>query len=129
MREDLQGDRFWRYQQAVSPGLQEYIEALALAHYLETGKLIGYSDVQATLCRDAEDSSEILFPLPMDDYLLGASDVTGELMRFAITAIGRRGGRGTARSVSDFVRNCKAGMHTLVFFLHCGGRGVLHTWY
>ncbi|OCB85234.1 Translin [Sanghuangporus baumii] len=107
MREDLQGDRFWRYQQAVSPGLQEYIEALALAHYFETGlgKLIGYSGVQESLC--AEDG-EKLFPLPMDDYLLGVSDVTGELMRFAITSIGRRGGRGTARAVSDFVRNCKA---------------------
>ena len=87
--------------------MQEYIEALALAHYFETGlgKLIGYSGVQETLSLDGVK----LFPLPMDDYLLGVSDVTGELMRFAITAIGRRGGRGKARTVSDFVRNCKAG--------------------
>ena len=37
------------------------------------------------------------------------SDLTGELMRFAITAIGRRAGRQIAREVCDFVRNCKAG--------------------
>ncbi|EJD04301.1 Translin [Fomitiporia mediterranea MF3/22] len=111
MREDLEGSRFWHYQQAISPGLQEYIEALAFAHYVETGRLIGYHDVQNSLCcNDDENRKENvkLFPLPMDDYLLGVSDVTGELMRFAITAIGRRGGRGTARAVSDFVRNCKA---------------------
>ncbi|KAL5518646.1 hypothetical protein ACEPAH_329 [Sanghuangporus vaninii] len=127
MREDLQGDRFWRYQQAVSPGLQEYIEALALAHYFETGlgKLIGYSGVQESLC--AEDG-EKLFPLPMDDYLLGVSDVTGELMRFAITSIGRRGGRGTARAVSDFVRNCKADFEGFTPYVrHLGKKQAVTT--
>lgn len=49
------------------------------------------------------------FPLPLEEYLLGVSDLTGELMRFAITAIARRGGRQKAGEVSDFVRHCKAG--------------------
>lgn len=40
---------------------------------------------------------------------MGVSDLTGELMRFAITAIARRGGRQKAGEVSDFVRHCKAG--------------------
>lgn len=156
MREDLEGDRFWRYQAAISPGLQEYIEALAFAHYLEHGTLVSYLQVQATLrytltgssqnekenkgrdkgeishSRDSdgdrtgddgnpegkgENDSETgggerqkeLFKLPYDDYLLGVSDLTGELMRFAISAITSRGGRQVARQVSDFVRNCKAG--------------------
>ena len=113
MRDDLEGERFWRYEQAVSPGLQEYIEALALAYYYETGKLIGHDGVQDSLRSGEDGKGERLFPVPLNDYLLGVSDVTGELMRFAITAIGRRGGRGTARTVSDFVRNCKAGMSRL----------------
>lgn len=50
------------------------------------------------------------FPLPLEDYLLGLADLTGELMRFAIAAIPRRGGRQKASDVCSFVRACKAGM-------------------
>ena len=46
---ELQGDKFWRYQQQVSPGLQEYIEALSFANFLENGSLITFDQVQATL--------------------------------------------------------------------------------
>jgi predicted translin family RNA/ssDNA-binding protein len=49
IREEVTGDRFWRYQRNVSPGLQEYIEALSFIHYLDTGKLISFDDVQRTL--------------------------------------------------------------------------------
>lgn len=46
---ELQGDRFWRYQRQVSPGLQEYIEALSFANFLDHGSLITFDQVQATL--------------------------------------------------------------------------------
>lgn len=49
------------------------------------------------------------FPLPLEDYLLGLSDLTGELMRYAISAISRRGGRTKAQDVCTFVRSCRAG--------------------
>jgi predicted translin family RNA/ssDNA-binding protein len=49
MSEEITGDRFWRHQRQVSPGLQEYIEALSFAHYLDHGKLITFTDVQKTL--------------------------------------------------------------------------------
>lgn len=49
MREEVAGDRFWRYQRNVSPGLQEYIEALSFAHYLECQTLISYAEVQRSL--------------------------------------------------------------------------------
>lgn len=49
MKPELHGDRFWRYQHQVSPGLQEYIEALSFAHYLDRGTLITFDDVQQTL--------------------------------------------------------------------------------
>jgi predicted translin family RNA/ssDNA-binding protein len=31
---ELEGENFWQYQKMVSPGLQEYIEALSFAQYL-----------------------------------------------------------------------------------------------
>ena len=46
---ELQGDKFWRYQRQVSPGLQEYIEALSFAYFLDHGSLITFDQVQATL--------------------------------------------------------------------------------
>lgn len=49
MRDELHGDRFWRYQRQVSAGLQEYIEALSFAHYLETGRLVSFDEVQREL--------------------------------------------------------------------------------
>jgi hypothetical protein len=49
LRQELEGNRFWRYQSQVSPGLQEYIEALGFAHYLEYGSLITFDQVQQTL--------------------------------------------------------------------------------
>ncbi|TFY83727.1 hypothetical protein EWM64_g272 [Hericium alpestre] len=132
MRPELEGDRFWRYQSNVSPGLQEYIEALSFTHYLEQGTLISYAGVQVSLS-DATtgpvsfrnvhpsvcgfilsvNSSPVLaawqyFTLPVSDYLLGVSDLTGELMRFAISAIAKRGGRTKASEVCAFVRSCKA---------------------
>lgn len=49
LKDELQGDRFWRYERQVSPGLQEYIEALSFTHYLEHGTLIKFEQVQDTL--------------------------------------------------------------------------------
>lgn len=50
MKDELKGDRFWRYQRQVSPGLQEYIEALSFTHFLEHGSLVTFDQVQQTLC-------------------------------------------------------------------------------
>ncbi|KAA1468542.1 Translin [Dentipellis sp. KUC8613] len=105
MAPELAGDRFWHYQPNVSPGLQEYIEALSFAHYLEHRSLITYAAVQRSL---SDDVGGPYFPLPVSDYLLGLSDLTGELMRFAISAIAKRGGRSKASEVCAFVRGCKA---------------------
>ena len=49
------------------------------------------------------------FPLPISDYILGLADLTGELMRFAISGITKKGGRSNVITMAAFVRNCKAG--------------------
>lgn len=135
MREEVAGDRFWRYQRNVSPGLQEYIEALSFAHYLEFRTLISYDEVQKTISDEdgkpvrftiasavpqCLTSSTQYFPLPMEDYLLGLADLTGELMRYAISSISRRGGRSKASEVCVFVRGCKAGKHPTLFIVVLG---------
>jgi len=102
---ELQGDKFWRYQRQVSPGLQEYIEALSFAYFLDHGSLITFDQVQATL---SDPNGIPYFPLPISDYFLGLSDLTGELMRFAISGISHRGGREKASDVCAFVREFKA---------------------
>ncbi|KAJ3490474.1 hypothetical protein NLI96_g1379 [Meripilus lineatus] len=102
---EIQGDMFWKYHKNVSPGLQEYIEALSFTHYLETGNLITYDQVQASI---SDDAGNPYFPLPLEDYLLGLSDLTGELMRYAISAISQHGGRTKASQVCTFVREFRA---------------------
>lgn len=106
MAHELSGDKFWRYQRAVSPGLQEYLEALSLAHYLDKGTLITFQEAQRTI---SDDQGVPYFPLDMEDYLLGLSDLTGELMRLAISGIARKGGRAQAINICAFVRLCKSG--------------------
>lgn len=55
-------------------------------------------------------SAPQFFPLTVSDYLLGLSDLTGELMRFAISGLSsHKGGRAKAAQVCAFVRACKAG--------------------
>lgn len=59
------------------------IEAASFLHFLEQDALISYEDVQALL---VVDGLQCVYVTPMR-YLLGLSDLTGELMRYAINAI------------------------------------------
>ncbi|KAH9487108.1 Translin-associated protein X [Psilocybe cubensis] len=114
LQPELEGDKYWRYQRQVSPGLQEYIEALSFAHYLDHGTLITFDEVQKTLM--TADGVKF-FPLTVSDYLLGLSDLTGELMRFAISGIANKGGRQKASEVCAFVRRCKADFEGLTPYI------------
>jgi len=107
---ELAGPHFWRYANNVSSGLQEYIEALSFVHYVECGRLVSYERVQANLC---DDTGQPLFPLPFSDYVLGICDLTGELMRLAISSISKPNGRMRASKISLFVRGCRTDFETL----------------
>ena len=80
---DLQGINSWRYQKQISGGCQEFVEAISFHHYLETQTLITHAEAQALIPGGVE--------LTADDYVLGLFDLTGELMRFAITNIATNG--------------------------------------
>lgn len=101
---ELQGDLFWRHHRAISPSLQEYVEATSFAWYLGHSTLVSFSQVQQEL---SDENGVPFFPLPLEDYLCGLSDLTGELMRLAISGIARKGGRDRARQICGIVRECR----------------------
>ncbi|KAI9762492.1 MAG: hypothetical protein M1835_008029 [Candelina submexicana] len=80
---DLQGLNSWRYQRQISPGIQEYIEAVSFSHYLQHQTLMTYPEAASSVPGGIQ--------LTEDDYVLGLFDLVGELMRFAITAMATSG--------------------------------------
>ena len=80
---ELHGSNAWRYQRQVSSCIQEFIEALSFWHYLETQTLLRYSEAQAQIPYNVM--------LTEEDYALGLFDLSGELMRFAITSMATTG--------------------------------------
>lgn len=104
---------FHRHHQQITPGLQEYIEAISFLHYLEKGCMIPWEAVQADVA-----------PLPVtpSDYVLGLSDLTGELMRLAITGLSSPGGRQRVMGICRFVRECRADFQRLVPYIYGLGK-------
>ena len=80
---DLQGINAWRYQRQISPGIQEYVEAMSFQHYLRHQTLITFDQAQHQIAPGIS--------LVEHDYLLGLFDLVGELMRFAITSMATHG--------------------------------------
>lgn len=93
---ELQNSSRYLHAKAISPGLQEFIEAKTFQHLLEHGVLTTCGKVQNEFTysikqkSDAEsEESDVIVEtlLPMTDFLLGIADLTGELMRRAINSI------------------------------------------
>ena len=60
------------------------MEAALFEHYLTTGTLLSYESA-------AEQLKALGVGLSVEDYVLGVFDYTGEVMRFAITAMATSG--------------------------------------
>lgn len=86
---DLQGLNTYRYARNITGGNQEYMEAACFEHYLTTGSLLTYEEACAQLRGLGGEGGPV--DLSVEDYLLGVFDMTGELMRFAITAMATDG--------------------------------------
>uniref|UniRef100_A0A093UQC0 Translin-associated protein X n=1 Tax=Talaromyces marneffei PM1 TaxID=1077442 RepID=A0A093UQC0_TALMA len=80
---ELTGANSWRYQRQVSGGIQEFIEAISFEHYIQTQSLITRDEVAARLPEG--------IIVTEDDYLMGIYDLTGEMMRFAVTTLSTGG--------------------------------------
>lgn len=82
---DVQGINAWRYQRQVSPGMQEYVEALAFERYLTSGDMVDLTT------SGHFDNVLVDNKVTEDDYVLGLCDLTGEMMRFAVTSMATNG--------------------------------------
>ncbi|BEI92687.1 uncharacterized protein CcaverHIS019_0503150 [Cutaneotrichosporon cavernicola] len=102
--EDAGAENFWKFNRQVSPGLEEYIEGYSFLYYLETGDLVSLPDLQKALV--SEETGENLVVITPEDYILGMSDLTGELMRYATNALST-GDHNTPLAVCNFVRVVK----------------------
>ncbi|RKP39159.1 Translin [Dimargaris cristalligena] len=83
---ELQGSNRWRYGSTFTGGLQEYIEALALWVFLAEQRLITLAEVESRL-NEFSKAQIVHIPVGPIDYVLGVSDVAGELMRYAINSL------------------------------------------
>lgn len=80
------------------------IEAISFLHFLEHTLLISLEQVQAFFIEDGK----IIFPIPISRYLLGLSDLTGELMRFATNAVGSGGASDIVLIVLNLIRDLRS---------------------
>lgn len=71
---------WWQFARNVSPGLQEFLEAVSFLHYIEAKELISPEQLRERL---ADDAGHPVLTVPAEDYVLGISDLSGELMRYA----------------------------------------------
>lgn len=86
---DLQGLNTYRYARNITGGNQEWMEAVSFQHYLITGSLISYDEAKQMLHDLGGEGGPV--DLSLEDWLLGIFDMTGELMRFAITSMATEG--------------------------------------
>lgn len=74
---ELQNSNAARYQRNISPGIQEYVEAITFRYYIQNQSIPTLEETQ-TMIQSVE--------LTASDYILGIADLTGELARRAITS-------------------------------------------
>ena len=102
---DVQGSDAFRYARNISGGLQEYVEAIAFQHYLESQQLLSYEAASARINNMTAEQDQ--YQLGIEDYVLGILDATGEMMRFAITTMALRGQLTGTKSGPQSIREDK----------------------
>lgn len=102
---ELQGsdNDAWKLRRAYSPGMQEYVEAATVLEFCKTGRLLTLADLNNRLTKLSGPSTSH-FKINLSDYLLGIGDLTGELMRLAISRVAD-GEVEMANTICNFVRN------------------------
>ena len=87
--EELRTEEDHQFIRAYSPGLQEWVEALSFYHFLRHEKIISHQDTEDQLrFTESPESPGVQVTVPQAEYVLGLADLTGELMRNAINALG-----------------------------------------
>lgn len=100
----------YQYLRAYSPGIQEYVEAVTFYHYIKDGRLVSLEEICQPLVYDEQPeeaesdiaaavegeeavcgtpAAQLHLEVTPTDYILGVADLTGELMRKCINAVGQ----------------------------------------
>jgi predicted translin family RNA/ssDNA-binding protein len=118
---DFKPEEFYRYSNACSPGIQEFIESASFLHYLQYGTLLTHSQLEFDIAATIGHSVSI----PLSDYLLGMTDLGGELMRYATNSVTRgEEGRATVASIATFLRDVHAHFQQLIVGMNNGNGNV-----
>jgi len=107
---ELEGQEYWRYQRAFSPGLQEFVEAVTFLQYLRDGTLLTMDHICTMITPSNGELSS--FHINFGDYIQGVADLTGELMRYCITSASS-GNRDMCYQILDFMRIVHNGFKAL----------------
>lgn len=86
---ELKGLDQYQFLRAFTFGLQEYIEAYSFYDYIKGNALSHWNDIQKNLIfKDEETEEEVKCMVPPLEHILGLGDLTGEVMRRSINALG-----------------------------------------
>ncbi|XP_003385585.1 PREDICTED: translin-associated protein X-like [Amphimedon queenslandica] len=90
--EEIQFEDVGKFHKSYSSGIQEYLEAVMFLYYKKNGRLVSFAEVQKDLIYSNDEASSsdknyLKFPLSVTDYVLSIADLTGELMRQAVTVV------------------------------------------
>ncbi|KAJ2348124.1 hypothetical protein GGF43_004622 [Coemansia sp. RSA 2618] len=106
---ELQGSNATKYNRQATPGIQEYIEAIGLWRFLQHTEMITKEQVLESLSIEVDGKVEPLVAVSDEDYLLGISDLPGEVNRFCINSIGK-GDRDAVNRCLQFLKLLKEGV-------------------
>lgn len=109
---DLQGSDAYKYNWQVTPGIQEYIEAMGLWMFLRENRLVTKQEILEGLSHNG-------VPLVMvtdQDFILGIADLPGEVNRHCINSIGK-GDLAAVQRCMEFLRTMQEGINLMM----CGG--------
>ena len=130
---ELHGSDPWQHAAAYSPGIQEFVEALSYYVFLRQGQLLSVDEAQQWMsfpeeeiegermeggaeaeATESESEKKVLVQVPLSElnYVLAIGDLTGELMRMCITAVGA-GQQEVPFQVLPLIRAIYCGFHSL----------------
>lgn len=98
---------------AISPALQEFIEALTFFEFLSEKTCSDWEVIQEKLMYKDDEAGEVSLHLAPAEYMLGFTDNTGEIMRFCINSLG-------SGETDNCFKACKFLQSTYAQFLSIG---------
>ncbi|CAI5532323.1 unnamed protein product [Closterium sp. Naga37s-1] len=97
---ELQEEDYWRFTRAYTWGLQEYVEAASFLHFRQTGRLLTLAEVNGAF-EGIVDRDGRTFHMHAADYVLGLADLTGEVMRLAVSSRAAAAAAGAGDGAGD----------------------------